>query len=108
MGKETRLTTKELKKEISKISDLYFLALKNYKRATISDSKRTINEYEKFILRVRRAFSSLDSIDKELINNDFFYQAYEDWWIKKYSRSTYYRLKARSMFRFKEAFDNED
>ena len=98
---------KELREEIEKIAKMYFLALSKSKEKKISDSKRSLNEYEKFIYRVRRAFSTLNNIEQEFINNDFFYQAYDDWWTERYSRASYYRMKTKSMIRFKEAFDNE-
>ena len=59
-----------------------------------------------YVLRVETAYEKLDPIDQDFINNDFFYQKYPMWWKDIYSKTTYYRLKRKSMESFKEAFEN--
>ena len=96
-------------KEMEDISNFYFLALKHISHPEkLKDSGESIGDYELYVARVRRAFHSLDYLDQTIINNEFFYEAYANWWKKLYSRSTFYRLKKKCMFRFLEAFNNEN
>ena len=97
-----------LKEAIKKISDMYFIAIHHKSDKTLKDSGSSKDEYKKFILRVRRAFARLDYFEKEVINNDFFYQAYSNWWKDRYTKSFYYRLRNRSMLHFMEEFNHEN
>ncbi len=105
------LTLKKGKKspteEIEEIAKLYFFAVRKAKELTLSDSDRGLTDYERFIDKVQNAFDSLTDIEKEFINNDFFYQAYPNWWMKYYSKSKYYSIKRKSMLSFLEAFEYE-
>ena len=65
------------------------------------------NPNSKYMDRVNAAYSALNEIERSIINNDFFYQAYPNWWKKYYTRSKYYLIKKRSMMSFLEAFENE-
>ena len=93
---------------ITRVADMYFFALKRIDMQEVArDSKRSIDDYKLYVVRVRRAFNRLASVEQKCINNDFFYQDYPNWWKKKYSRSSYYRLRKRSMINFKEALEHE-
>ena len=96
---------KSLSLFISKIAKLYFIAKEKCGSGEIHDVTDN-NDYFVFITRVERAFDQLTDIEKEFINNDFFYEAYPNWWKKYYSRSNYYRIRKMSMLSFKEAFDH--
>ena len=99
---------KELADEIRQIARNYFVALRCLEKMdlVLNDSEDDENDYEKHVRRVRNSFSSLDGVERTFINNEFFYQDYPDWWNKTFSRTTYYRLRRKSMIDFKEAFDN--
>ena len=104
-----RETNQKLFQEIKDISDAYFYALeviKGNKSQFLSDIKKNNEEYQDFVRRVQTAFHSLDYVEQTFINNDFFYEAYAHWWSKIYSKSSYYRLRLKSMKHFKEAIDN--
>jgi hypothetical protein len=60
--------------------------------------------YQVYLLRVEKAYRSLDERERNLINNEFFFQNYQNWWIGIYSKASFYRFKKRAMLRFLEAF----
>ncbi len=98
----------ELTVSIKRVAKMYFFALKRIDMENaLSDSVRPINDYKLYVKRVRLAFERLSEVEQICINNDFFYEDYPDWWQKTYKRSTYYRLRRRSMINFKEALEHE-
>lgn len=84
---------------VQSIANHYFLAINNLK------VDREDSESNSYIMRVRNAYLELDGVMRKFINNDFFYEDYPFWWKRYYSKATYYRLKRKSMLKFKEAFD---
>ena len=90
---------------IQRVADLYFSAQQTIK--THHDDSEYI-EAKNFIDKVKRAYEKLDYLERLFINNDFFYEQYPMWWMSYYSRSTYYRIRHRSMNNFKEAFECEN
>lgn len=58
-----------------------------------------------YIARIEKAFKSLDTDSRRIINNDFFFNNYKFWWLELYSTSTYYRLKRVAMCRFLDSLD---
>ena len=90
---------------VSGIAEMYFLALKHVE--SCSEYDKGLNGFQIFVIKVNRAYYQLSDVEQEIINNDFFYEAYPNWWKKTYPKSSYYRLRKRSMKRFKEAFENE-
>ena len=99
---------KTLYEQAKEIARFYFVALRVLEHGlTINDSKEiTMSDYKSYIMRVKYAYNKLDLIDKRIINNDFFFQEYPGWWVDIYSKSTYYRLRSRSIKNFLEAFNN--
>ncbi len=90
----------KLKSSMEDIASEYFDCLRNL---TKSSTKKTNSAL--FIKRVKDAYSKLDMLEQNFINNEFFYQDYPDWWRKKYSKTTFYRIKKQSMKDFLEAFN---
>ena len=43
-------------------------------------------------------------LEQNLINNEFFYQSYHQWWTTLYSKATFYRYKKEAMQKFLGAF----
>ena len=58
--------------------------------------------YETYLNRVEHAYQSLDDKGRNLINNEFFFQNYQNWWVGLYSKTNFYRLKKRTMLQFLE------
>ena len=107
-NKANRDETISLEKSINQIAEKYFLAISRRDEAgMIHDVEEGLSDYERFVLKVRRAFDKLSQTEKLFINNDFFYQDYPYWWLGKYSKSSYHKIRMRSMLAFKEAFENE-
>ena len=90
----------ELSDYVKKIANDFFLAREKIKQ---SDEVEVNTSY---VLKVKKAYEQLDPIDRDFINNEFFYQKYPYWWENIYSKTTFYRLKRKSMESFKEAFEN--
>ena len=59
-----------------------------------------------YINKVFTAFNSLNEAERNLINNEFFFQSYHRWWESIYSKATFYRYKKKAMLKFLGAFYN--
>lgn len=57
-----------------------------------------------YMQKVETAYRALDEKERNLINNEFFFQNYHDWWIGLYSKTSFYRFKRKAMLKFLEAF----
>lgn len=89
----------ELKNGVESIANKYFQSLKSLSKSTVGKSHTIL-----YIKKVKAAYSKLDSLEQRIINNEFFFQEYPDWWKKTYTKTTFYRLKKQSMKDFLEAF----
>ena len=98
---------KGLNQLIIDIAEKYFQARQD--RAHQNDKKQKENslEFDEYLSKVQIAFNSLSESEKNLINNEFFYQNYTWWWKTLYSKATFYRYKKEAMMKFLEAFYNE-
>lgn len=98
----------DLAKTIRSIARKYLIALRktSSKGSTLKDSGEE-DDYQRYINKVKRAYEKLDDLEKHFINNDFFYQEYPYWWKVTFSKSSYYRIRRKSMTAFLEAFNNE-
>ena len=65
------------------------------------------DDYTRYIEKVFEAFNSLNERERNLINNEFFFQSYHNWWESIYSKATFYRYKKQAMMKFLGAFYNE-
>lgn len=63
-------------------------------------SSKTLNEEEREIVRINFALSSLNKKEREIIWNEFFFTEDKFWWMRKYNRSTFYRLRAKAIANF--------
>ena len=63
--------------------------------------------YDQYLEKVSRAFESLSEGERNLINHEFFFQSYHNWWESIYSKATFYRYKRKAMMKFLGAFYNE-
>ena len=96
---------KQLNEMIEEVAYRFFIA----KRLIAMRQRGEILEednppYQVYLLRVEKAYRSLDERERNLINNEFFFQNYQNWWIGIYSKTSFYRFKKRAMLRFLEAF----
>lgn len=56
--------------------------------------------YDCYLLKVQTAYDSLNDLEKNLINNEFFHQDYNQWWKPLYSKASFYRYKKEAMQKF--------
>lgn len=56
--------------------------------------------FDCFLLKVQAAYDSLNDLERNLINNEFFHQNYNQWWKPLYSKTTFYRYKKEAMQKF--------
>lgn len=96
----TNMDFKDLNQLVIDIAEKFFQA-----RLQNKDLKE--DDFDKFLLKVEKAYSVLKENEKNLINNEFFYQSYSLWWEGIYSKATFYRYKKEAMKSFLEAFYDE-
>lgn len=94
---------RELAEMTEEVANRFFIAQRAIK---VLSNKDYINKnelpYQAYLQIVENAYRSLDSKGQNLINNEFFYQNYQNWWVGLYSKANFYRLKKRTMLRFLE------
>ena len=103
-------TFKDLSDMTYVVADRFFLA----RRMTTTEEEGCIaecdlgNESEciQFLDKVFKAFGTLSEAERNLINNEFFFQSYHNWWESIYSKATFYRYKKKAMVKFLGAFYN--
>ncbi len=98
-------TNYEKAKEIKMIRDNYVYSASRLNSIIRPNSNLTKEDYRFYVNAVQETFKDLDVISKQFISNDFFYPGNPDWWIKTYSRSTYYRLRGEAIKKFVALFN---
>ena len=101
-------TFKDLEDELYDIAEKFFYA----KRVlSIQNTDHLAEEdfvddgsLDSYLLKVERAYRNLSEAERNLINNEFFYQSYHHWWEPIYSKATFYRNKRIAMQKFLGAF----
>jgi len=87
---------------MEEIARQYFFA-KNMASLSIHKSNKKVTK-SNIVQRVQLAYSSLDTLDKEFISNEYFGECYKFWWVNKYPTTTYYRYLNRAVTRFLFAY----
>ena len=95
---------KDLDRMVNDVAERFFFAKKVHdaKNANMI-GENTFNDdcpYDHYLLKVQEAYDSLNDLEKNLINNEFFYQSYNQWWKPLYSKATFYRYKKEAMQKF--------
>lgn len=101
-------TFKDLDETMKDIAEKYFYAkkieaLKNSDYLAEEDFIEDLS-FANYLSRVERAYLSLTESERNIINNEYFYQSYNQWWRAIYSKATFYRFKKMAMQRFLGAF----
>ena len=86
------------------IVELYFVSLKNIKNQSFDSSDDCFSPYLKYYSDVEEAFLKLSKEKRRIINKEFFYDDYKNWWIKEYSPLRFKHLKKLAIKDFVEAF----
>lgn len=84
--------------EIKSIAKIYFDSQSKVLKVNKADELLIVRQT--IVKKVESAFSCLSALDKQFINNEFFYEQYQFWWVSIYSKSTFYRLKRTAMCKF--------
>ena len=94
---------KELNKMTEEVADKFFFARKALLVLNSNDIiKKYDLPYQAYLIKVEKAYSLLNEKQQNLINNEFFYQNYQYWWVGLYSKANFYRLKKLTMLKFLE------
>ena len=108
MNQLNEKTFKDLDQMLNDIAEKFFLFKKIKENPDLFLLSEGLNEeiisYDEFIYKVEKAYNSLDDNEKNLINNEFFYQSYHQWWTALYSKASFYRYKKAAMEKFLGAF----
>lgn len=96
---------KELTAMLEEVATRFFMAKTLQKRQREGESVAEHSPaYEIYLMKVEEAYQKLDEREKNLINNEFFFQNYHNWWIGLYSKTSFYRYKKQAMLHFLEVF----
>ena len=108
MNQLKRTSFKDLNQMTSDIADKFFFAKKMHdvcKEFLLGESNlNEDNPYDSYLIKVQEAYDTLNDLEKNLINNEFFYQNYNQWWKTLYSKASFYRYKKEAMLKFLGAF----
>lgn len=99
---------RDLNQMVADVAEKFFFAkrMREMKMGHLL-GERTFNEqdpFDCFLLKVQLAYDSLSDLERNLINNEFFHQDYNQWWKPLYSKATFYRYKKEAMQKFLGAF----
>ncbi len=99
------MNTEKFEAEIIEISKTYFLVLKKINANFFSsgDVDET-SPFYLYYLDVEKTFSELKSEYKRIINNEYFYQAFSNWWISDYTPQEFKKAKRLAIKSFLEVF----
>ena len=102
-----KMSSKELSDLVEIIADKFFEA----KQMTLLEEQGKLLAEDNtpcraYLIKVERAYATLEPKEQNLINNEFFFQNYHNWWVGLYTQASFYRFKKQTMQRFLEAFHN--
>ena len=97
---------KELVNMTEEVACRFFAAKKMQllaKEEMIMEKDEDYSPYITYLKKIEQAYQSLSERERNLINNEFFFQNYRYWWVGFYSKATFYRFKKQAMLNFLEA-----
>lgn len=110
MEQISKQSFKALSDMTSVIADRFFMARRIYEIKNgecLAEVDIDGDAYLQYLEKVNKAFGALSEGEQNLINNEFFYQGYHNWWEPIYSKATFYRYKKQAMMKFLGAFYND-
>ncbi len=60
---------------------------------------------QKAIAKINFILASLENTVRDILWNEFFFQIDKFWWMRKYSRSTFYRLRKQAVNKFMALYE---
>ena len=104
MNQLKKATFQDLNQMTIEVAERFFFAKKmheNNKELLLGENSfNDQNPFDFFLLKVQSAYESLNDLERNLINNEFFYQSYNQWWKPLYSKASFYRYKKEAMQKF--------
>lgn len=102
MGNFNNLTSNEKQVIIAHIADLYNQALAREELRKINASiEKDLEANDKLIICiVEYALRRSSKESRTIINNDFVYKSEQSWYLAYFSKTTYYRYKAKAIDEF--------
>lgn len=102
------MRTGKIKEVVALLNDSGFIDSKDKSMIEIARKSLTASSIEELeIQKVNFAFSLLFKQEKEVIINEFFLDQHAMWWVERYSRSTYYRLRQTACSKFIEYYEGK-
>lgn len=96
---------KKLESKLAHLSHNYLSIQNAFLSHIISSSyQNPSNPFFLFCIDIENAFYSLSSPLRKIINNEFFYQDYPDWWKSLYTKRHFKALKKIAVYKFMEAY----
>ena len=108
MGRNSNDNSKARYEEAAEIANQYNDYLRHSRtKLTFRETSLGITpESVRYVNSVKKALNKLDSVERDIIIKEFFIKKDNIyWWIPFYSKTTYYRLRDRSIKRFLEVVD---
>ena len=102
-----RVKKESLKAKIEAIAKNYFTAerhIRSHICGFASCDEVGLTAYQNYVERVICAYDNLNEEEKNIINNEYFYQDYPNWWKSLYTRSSFAYKKRSAMKRFLSYF----
>lgn len=90
---------------MEKIASLYF-SIKKDIEINLYLSDGSVSPEEIMLERIENSYQNLESFERMIINNDFFYNDYAGWWQNYCSRNEYIKRRRRAINQFLRNFDN--
>ncbi len=102
------MNSKKSEEMITEIAKIYFISIRQIQEIeehTISNGSRNIDSpFYKYFNDVEEAFSKLSVEYQRIINNEFFFNAYRNWWTSSYTLSEFKKRKKLAVREFLEVF----
>ena len=90
-----------IEKQINEITYKYFVSRKQYNLMSFSSGEDDyFNPYYVYYRNVEIAFSKLNETEQLIINNDYFYNDYYDWWKLLFPKKKYQKMKREAVRKF--------
>lgn len=80
--------------------NMLFDPSEGYQKFWSLSSSENLTHEEREICRINFILSSLPHKESEIIFKEFFFPNEKFYWMRKYNRSTYYRLRAKAITNF--------
>ena len=87
--------------QIKEIVSKYLTALKSGNVSTLSSGEKDkLDPCYLYLIRIEKAFSKLNDLEKLIINNEYFFNAYYGWWEEIFTKKTFIKYRAKVARKF--------